>query len=562
MRSDPGPSLEPVPDDPRADLVDVPLYATAEEVAYAEQLAALDRADDAAARAEWAAAGFEVDPIDPLWDDLLADLASDVELLARMSGPAHEADLMALASIDPRSLPSPHARVDYLQRCDRVAALVASRRAEAVVALAGETSTEAYLPEVAVEHEVATARRTSTYAAGKLIETSRALATTFPGFAAALRAGEVSEAHCSVLVERTRVVTDPAVLAEIERRTLGKATRLTPGQFGGEVAKAIALLDRDAAGRLRRARESRRVWVRQLEDGMGYFAMTHEWPVVEAMMAEVRADGRALQLAPRAPPPPTPRMPRVTRRDAAAGSASTDLDQGTVGGDDAAVRAPGDTDETSASSDDDEDDATADACRADAFAARVLGRRNEDGSLTWDRSEVDVVVNLVIDLDTLRGEADRIALLDGQPVPGEIGREVARFGSWWRRLVTDPVDGHLIDFGRAQYLPEKLRRFVFARDGGCRTPYCGVHAESRLQLDHAEEWPVGESSAANTGAHCTTCHQLKTAGYADITDSNADGSYTWRTGWGQTIHVPPRPVLDDPDPPPAEPAPPLDPPPF
>ncbi len=333
-----------------------------------------------------------------------------------------------------------------------------------------------------------------------------------------------------MLVERTRVVTDPAVLAEIERRVLGKATRLTPGQFGGEVAKAIALLDRDAAGRLRRARESRRVWVRQLEDGMGYFAMTHEWPVVEAMMAEVRADGRALQLH---------------RRAAAADTAGDAADVAAAGGVD------------------DEDDATADACRADAFAARVLGQHHEDGSLTWDRPEVDVVVNLVIDLDTLRGEADRIALLDGQPVPGEIGREVARFGSWWRRLVTDPVDGHLIDFGRTQYLPEKLRRFVFARDGGCRTPYCGVHAESRLQLDHAEEWPVGESSAANTGAHCVTCHQLKTAGYADITDSNADGSYTWRTAWGQTIHVPPRPVLDDPDPPPAEPAPPPpDPPPF
>jgi hypothetical protein len=71
------------------------------------------------------------------------------------------------------------------------------------------------------------------------------------------------------------------------------------------------------------------------------------------------------------------------------------------------------------------------------------------------------------------------------------------------------------------------------------------------------------SSAANCGGHCTTDHQLKTAGYADITDSKADGSYTWLTAWGQTIHVPPRPVLDDPDPPPADPAPPpLDPPPF
>ena len=432
-----------------------------------------------------------------------------------------------------------------------------------MVALAGETSTEAYLPEVAVEHEVATARRTSQYAAGKLIETSRALATTFPGFAAALRAGEVSEAHCAVLVERTRVVTDPAVLAEIERRTLGKATRLTPGQFAGEVAKAIALLDRDAAGRLRRARESRRVWVRQLEDGMGYFAMTHEWPVVEAIMAEVRADGRALQLAPRAaaaaadaadaavtatPARPGPRRPTSTRgrsvarrRGARTGGHRRDLGRQRC-----------------------EDDATADACRADAFAARVLGRRNEDGSLTWDRSEVDVVVNLVIDLDTLRGEADRIALLDGQPVPGEIGREVARFGSWWRRLVTDPVDGHLIDFGRTQYLPEKLRRFVFARDGGCRTPYCGVHAESRLQLDHAEEWPRrGEQRRQHRRAlhHLPPAQDRRLRRHHRLATRTAPTPGAPRGARPSTSH--PDPVLDDPDPPPAEPAPPpLDPPPF
>jgi len=66
--------------------------------------------------------------------------------------------------------------------------------------------------------------------------------------------------------------------------------------------------------------------------------------------------------------------------------------------------------------------------------------------------------------DTLRGESDRIALLDGQPVPGQIGREVAQYATWWRRLVTDPVDGHLLDYGRTTYLPEKLRRFVLARE--------------------------------------------------------------------------------------------------
>ena len=66
MSSDRDPGPEPVPGDPRrdavdlpvdappahADVLDVPLYATAEEVAYAAELAALDRAEDAVLRAE------------------------------------------------------------------------------------------------------------------------------------------------------------------------------------------------------------------------------------------------------------------------------------------------------------------------------------------------------------------------------------------------------------------------------------------------------------------------------------------------------------------------------
>ena len=43
---------------------------------------------------------------------------------------------------------------------------------------------------------------------------------------------------------------------------------------------------------------------------------------------------------------------------------------------------------------------------------------------------------------------DRIAIVDGQPVPSEIGREIATFATWWRRLVTDPIDGAFDEAGR------------------------------------------------------------------------------------------------------------------
>ncbi|MDA8435021.1 MAG: hypothetical protein M0Z98_03440, partial [Actinomycetales bacterium] len=126
----------------------MPLYATAEEVAYAAELAALDRAEDAALRAEWDAAGFDVPGLDgagfevpvddAAWDAALAELADDDALVGALRGPAHAADLMLVDSIDPASLCSQHARLDYLRACDRIAAKVAAHRGDVVVALVGE----------------------------------------------------------------------------------------------------------------------------------------------------------------------------------------------------------------------------------------------------------------------------------------------------------------------------------------------------------------------------------------------------------------------------------------
>jgi len=196
---------------------EVVLGPSDDDVALVSELAELDRADREAGLLD------DLDTAGPApWDEAVV---SDDELVASLGRTVHEADLMLLASIDPRDLSENLVRVDYLRALDRIAARVASMRHAAVVALVGERSSEAYLPEVALEHEISVARRTSRYAAGKAIEVARALATTFPGFAAALRAGEITDGHCSILVEKTRVVADETVLAEIERRVLPKARR-------------------------------------------------------------------------------------------------------------------------------------------------------------------------------------------------------------------------------------------------------------------------------------------------------------------------------------------------
>jgi hypothetical protein len=489
-----------------------------DERAFAAALALLDLAE---ANVEHGAG-----PGDDFFADEVVPRDDDDEIVAALTGPAQPIDLAALASVRPADLGHDLDRLHYLQAIDRLGALLASLRADALVAFAGARPSGAYLREVHLEREVAVARRTSHYGAGRAIEVARCLATTFPGFARALRDGEVSEGHCSILVDRTRPVVDAEALARIEARVLPKAKRLTVGEFGREVAKAVVVLDPDAEARFRRAREQRRVWSRPLDDGLGFLGLVHDWPTVAAIAATLESDAAVL------------------RRQRGGAAVPAELAGVCVG---------------SASSEPGAAGTTLDECRADALAARVLGTAAGEGAASGEgageasvgagRAETPVSLDLVIDLATLRGEADGLALLAGEPVPAGVARELAEGARSWRRFVTDPVTGHLLDVGTKTYLPGPLRQYVLARDGGCRAPGCTTRAASRLQMDHAVPFPEGPSSAANCGGMCTPCHQVKTAGYATITGSAADGSCTWTTSFGQRVFVPPRPFLDDPPPP-------------
>ena len=131
-------------------------------------------------------------------------------------------------------------------------------------------------------------------------------------------------------------------------------------------------------------------------------------------------------------------------------------------------------------------------------------------------------------------------------MPAAIARELAPECGSLRRIVTDPVDGHLLDYGTRTYLPQALREFVIARDGHCQAPGCGQPA-TRSQLDHVIPFPHGPSSTTNSHMFCLRDHQTKTAGDLLITSHHADGTATWRTRHGQTGATTPRPYLNDPN---------------
>ena len=103
-------------------------------------------------------------------------------------------------------------------------------------------------------------------------------------------------------------------------------------------------------------------------------------------------------------------------------------------------------------------------------------------------------------------------------------------GGTWRRLVTDPASGVVIDVGRTRYRPPAgLADLVRARDRACVFPACQTPAE-RCDIDHLTAWSQGgTTSLDNLATLCEAHHRLKhTPGWA-LTRDQAGGILSWHT---------------------------------
>ena len=115
-------------------------------------------------------------------------------------------------------------------------------------------------------------------------------------------------------------------------------------------------------------------------------------------------------------------------------------------------------------------DRTLDQCRADALVGFLE-----------DTTEVSVHVDVTISADALIGEDHRDAMLGSH---GAIPASLARLLAWspdarWRRLVTDPLTGALIDCNAEVYkVPDRVKRAVRLRDRTCRFP--GLYPPGRV----------------------------------------------------------------------------------
>ncbi len=524
-----------------------PGHAAAGASVEVARRAVLARLEAALAAPVSAATGVELDRIDP---GLLGprDLLRRLVLADRVAGWAAAAASAALAdyvgpdpSPRPRRPPTSPASLASTAGADVVAEAVRAVRRDLAGGDAGIAAGVA-AGERQRRFEVRVARQCSDDAAGRDIAAARRLAAELRPVRDSWAAGRTTGRHAWVLAERT-AGADPAVTAAVLDRLDRRWETVSANQLGRVVSAALCRLD--PVGVAARARRARRhdlgVAFRALPDGLAQLIATHRVEDARAMMDRIDSDADALlahrrgcdparprsrtRSARPAPPPtprwsspPTPTSPRPRSRHPRRGVTATRSA-------DSPRRAP-------------TRDGSTTAAHAPAAARSRRSRRGE--------------LQVVIDLASLLGLADNPALLGGEPVPAQIARELATACGSMRRLVTDPVTGHLLDYGTRVYLPDALKAYVAARDGTCRAPGCGQPA-ARCQLDHVIAFPHGPSTPANAEMRCKRDHDTKTEHGLTITEHTADGTCHWRTRHGQTGVTPPRPYLPDHPPPPEPP---------
>src|SRR5699024_10012878 len=113
-----------------------------------------------------------------------------------------------------------------------------------------------------------------------------------------------------------------------------------------------------------------------------------------------------------------------------------------------------------------------------------------------------------------RREPGQVPELAGYgPISPATARALAA-GGIWRRIVTDPLTGSVLDVGHTRYRPTRaIAEHIVARDRTCVRPGCS-HQASSCQLDHtipfnhADPAPGGPTGVATLGPRCARAPEV------------------------------------------------------
>ncbi len=442
--------------------------------------------------------------------------------------------LGGLIAIDPQEL-SPAARIDYLAALERQSSWLQAAMQRAIVAVAGISEGKSDGPFTGVDEaereDVSSALRLSAGTAQMRIDVARTLVNHLPNTCSALATGELSAAHATVIAKETapaiRDGLSEFAIFSIEQKAIAHAEFHTPSQVAQQVRSAIAKFAPATFEEVvEKARDCRRVSCYNDIDGMS--TVVAILPAADAQTVMKAIEAFIIK--------GTLEWEALNESEASASNSinSDDSNSSASGSKNSDLRGLG-----SKSS----DLRSADMKRADALTAIAgfaLAASSEDVAL----HRRPITVNVTIDLPTLLGLSENPGQLAGYgAIPASVARALASDGKW-KRFITDPQTGALLDYGRETYQPpQALIDFLIARDRTCRFPGCRRSA-ALSDLDHAQSWEEGgTTSLENLGALCRRHHLLKTHGGWGI-ESRADGSCTWTSPLGKIYQTPARSIAE------------------
>jgi hypothetical protein len=375
-------------------------------------------------------------------------------------------DAVTLSLLDPGSL-SAAGRADMLVALERQAAWVAAQQQRVLARMAVDQSDDRGW----VREDVACALRMSGMTAARRLAVAQTLTERLPAMLRLLDRGQVGYLHAAFLAEAVFALDDKQARA-VEERVLARAVEQTLSEFQRSVRRAVARVAAATVEEQRvEAMTQRRVCVTPRDDGM-----TELWALLPA-------EGAAAVM---------------TAVDALASVTSAD------------------------------DPRTADQRRADALVD--LGVAALHDPLLPKAQGMRPSIHVTVALSTLLGDDEQPGELTGHgPIPASVARRLAADESGtWRRLVTDPVTGQLLDYGQDTYRPPKdLADFVIARDQVCTFTGCHRPAD-RCDLDHRTPYSKGGStSSQNIGALCKRHHVGKHEAGWTPDRRDEDGTTTW-----------------------------------
>ncbi|MDL5350899.1 HNH endonuclease signature motif containing protein [Microbacterium sp. zg-YB36] len=375
---------------------------------------------------------------------------------------------------------------------------------------------EREMPLRSMAAEVGAVLRRSDHGMRDRMHDATVLVDEFAATFRALREDRIDRVHVRIIQDAGARITDPDARARFEQAALVVCENDTPGRAKPTILMLAQRLNPvPLEERHKEAAAGRRVWVRDLDDGMAELAALLPAELVYAIRDRLNQHARQIADANRA-----------AAKAAAAAEAEAEATA-------AEILAT--------------DTRTMDQIRADVLTDLLLTGHATAPAATGAIPEGTAIVaqvQVVIPATTLVGIGDEPAELVGYgPISPDTARRLAATAEIWERLFTSPTSGAVQQV--LTYRPTReMRRHLDARDEHCRFLGCRRPAR-QCDLDHTHDAALGGPTCLTNLANlCPGRHHPVKHGTAWSVVQKAHGILEWTSPTGRVYTDIPRRVLE------------------